>query len=202
MRRVDPARRRGAVRPLRFVAALLIGWPATFAFTAVPAGQPAGPAASNPVSIAASAALLAPFLDMEWRDQQGGRDRLASHMGQRVVLIVVEARRLPLAGRWAEALQARDPELMVLTVADAPLDVPVDPVRFAATLRRRVPAGVRVWLDPERRLATALSLATAEPNLLLIAPGGALAAQFRGRADEARIAAVMAAAAALPVGVP
>jgi hypothetical protein len=184
------------------LAALLLALPGTLTLAASPAAQPAVQPAADAAGLAVSAEALLPFADVEWRDQLGGRDRLAAHRGERVVLIVVEARRLPLAGRWAEALQARDPKLVVLTLADAPPAVPVDPVRFAATLRRRVPTGVRVWLDPERRLATALALVTAEPNLLLLAPDGALKARFRGRADEVRIAAVMTAVAALPAAAP
>jgi hypothetical protein len=143
------------------------------------------------------AAALGPLAAMEWEDQLGGRDRLASHRGERVLLIVVEARRLPLAGKWAEALQAQESGLTLLTVADAPPDVPVDPGRFAATLRKRVPPGVRVWMDPGRAFARALSLDTSEPNLLLVGPDGELAARVRGRATPALVDQVLTAAATL-----
>jgi hypothetical protein len=161
------------------------------ALALLPLVAPAG--AASP----ADAAALAPLVDVEWQDQLGGRDRLASHRGETVLLLVVEARRLPLAGKWAEALQARDPGLTLLTVADAPPDVPVDPARFAAMLRKRVPAGVRVWMDPGRAFARALGLDTAEPNLLLVGPDGTLAARMRGRATPALVDEVSAAAAAL-----
>lgn len=150
-----------------------------------------------PAGAATPAAALAPLADVEWEDQLGGRDRLASHRGQAVLLLVVEARRLPLAGKWAEALQARELGVVLLTVADAPPAVPVDPVRFAALLRKRVPAGVRVWMDPGRSFARTLGLDTAEPNLLLVAPDGALAAQLRGRATPALLDEVTAAVAVL-----
>ncbi|MBL8224803.1 MAG: hypothetical protein JNM50_05680 [Chromatiales bacterium] len=161
------------------------------ALALLPLVAPAG--AASP----ADAAALAPLADVEWEDQLGGRDRLASHRGETVLLLVVEARRLPLAGKWAEALQARDPGLTLLTVADAPPDVPVDPARFAAMLRKRVPAGVRVWMDPGRSFARALGLDTAEPNLLLLGPDGAPVARMRGRATPALVDEVAAAAAAL-----
>lgn len=141
---------------------------------------------------------LAPFADVEWDDQLGGRDRLAAHQGERVLLIIVEARRLPLAGKWAEAIEARDLGLTLLTVADAPPDVLVEPDRFAQTLRKRVPAGVRILMDPRRQLAAALILDTAEPNLLLVGPDGTLAAAFRGRLTPALLEQVAAAAAGLP----
>ncbi len=143
-------------------------------------------------------AALAPWLAVEWPDQLGGRASLGSHAGQRVVLVVVEARRLALAGRWAEALAARVPGLTVLTLADAPPDVPVDPDRFTALLRKRVPSGVRVWMDPRRDFSRALVLDTAEPNLLVVAPDGSLAAQFRGRAAAPLLDTVAAAVLALP----
>lgn len=151
-----------------------------------------------PARAAAPAAGLAPWLAVEWPDQLGGRDSLDGHRGQRIVLVVVEARRLALAGRWAEALAARAPGVAVLTLADAPPDVPVDPDRFTALLRKRVPTGVRVWMDPRRELSRALALDTAEPNLLLVAPDGSLAGQFRGRAAAPLIDTVAAAVLALP----
>jgi hypothetical protein len=142
-------------------------------------------------------AALAPLADVEWEDQLGGRDRLSNHRGEALVLLVVEARRLLLAGEWAEALQSRDLGVTLLTVADAPPDVPVDPARFAAMLRKRVPAGVRVWMDPGRSFAQALDLDTAEPNLLLVAPDGSLQSRRRGRATPALVDETAAAAAAL-----
>lgn len=141
---------------------------------------------------------LLPFATVNWPDQLGGRDSLAAHRPAPLVLIVVEARRLPLAGKWAEALTARQPGLTVLTLADAPPGVPVDPARFAATLRKRVPAGVRVWMDPGRRVATALGLATSEPQLLVVAGDGRVAAQVSGRLAPDRLATVLAATGPLP----
>jgi hypothetical protein len=144
---------------------------------------------------------LAPLAEVEWEDQLGGRDRLAAHQGERVLVIVIEARRLPLAGKWAEAIDARGTGLTLLTVADAPPGVPVEPDRFAATLRKRVPAGVRIWMDPRRQFAAALDLDTAEPNLLLMGPDGTLAAVVRGRLTPALLDEVVTAAARLP-GIP
>lgn len=166
---------------------------------AVLAGAAVAPARATVAAPAvAPAAALAPWLAVEWPDQLGGRDSLGSHAGQRVVLVVIEARRLALAGRWAEALAARVPGLTVLTLADAPPDVPVDPDRFTALLRKRVPAGVRVWMDPRREFSRALVLDTREPNLLVVAPDGSLAAQFRGRAAAPLLDTAVAAVLALP----
>jgi hypothetical protein len=160
-----------------------------------------GLVAVAPGAGAGAPAALASLAEVEWEDQLGGRDRLADHRGERVLLMIVEARRLPLAGKWAEAIDARETGLTLLTVADAPPDVPVEPARFAATLRKRVPAGVRIWMDPGRQFATALALDTAEPNLLLVGPDGRVAASFRGRLAPDLLDQVLLAAAALP-GIP
>jgi hypothetical protein len=53
-------------------------------------------------------------------------------------------------------------------------------------------------MDPRRDFSRALALDTAEPNLLVVAPDGSLAAQFRGRAAAPLLDTVAAAVLALP----
>lgn len=107
--------------------------------------------------------------------------------------LVVSLRRLSLVQAWARDLSARVPGLALLTVADWPVGTPVDLERAAAILRRRVPAGVSVLMDPEHGWAQTFGLNTALPNLLLFDEQGLLTAQFRGRWTPALAAGVVAA---------
>jgi hypothetical protein len=50
----------------------------------------------------------------------------------------------------------------------------------AEKLSARVPEGVSVLIDIDRRWAAALDLDTGRPNLLIIDPEGRLTATFRG----------------------
>jgi hypothetical protein len=138
---------------------------------------------------------------LEFRDQYGNTDSLARWRGSPVVTVVVTAKRLGMIEQWEKDLTGRVPGIRFLNVADLPPGVPVDLERTATTLRKRVPPGVNVLLDPEREWAATFALDTALPNLLLFDGAGRLQAQFRGRwtADLAsQVAAAMPREAAVP----
>jgi len=157
------------------------------------------------VAVLASAAPLAqvaaPVTDrvaeLVLRDQYGNADALARRRGAPVVAVVVSVQRLAMIEKWEKDLSKRVPGIRFLNVADLPADVPVDLDRTALTLRKRVPPGVKVLLDPTREWATAFGLDTALPNLLVFDAAGTLTARFRGR-WTAGLAAEVAAAMPLP----
>lgn len=130
---------------------------------------------------------------VEFRDQYGNVDSLARRSGLPVVVVVVGVRRLSMIEKWERDLSERVPGIRFMNVADLPADVPVDLERTALTLRKRVPAGVNVLMDPVREWATAFSLDTEVPNLLVFDAAGQLTARFRGRWSEALAAEVAAA---------
>lgn len=122
-----------------------------------------------------------PVLSVELRDQFGNVDSLLRYRGSPVIAVVVSVRRLAMIERWERDLSARIPGLRFLNIADLPDDVPVDIERTAATLRKRVPDGVAVLMDPDRTWASSYALDTSLPNLLVFDAEGRLLARFRGR---------------------
>ncbi|HSL16439.1 MAG TPA: redoxin domain-containing protein [Methylomirabilota bacterium] len=132
---------------------------------------------------------------IELPDQHGGTDSLAAHRGRVVLVLVVTAKRLRTIRPWEEDLRQRFDELEVVRVTDVPPDSKASLDQVAEKLRERVPDGVSVLLDLERRWATALGLDTGTPNLLVIGPDGALLDAFAGRHDPelaGRVAAALA----------
>jgi hypothetical protein len=136
---------------------------------------------------------------LELRDQFGKADSLNRRRGAPVVAVIVSVRRLAMIERWERDLSERVPGIRFLNVADLPGDAPVDLQRTAATLRKRVPPGIAVLMDPARQWATAFALDTTLPNLLVFDAQGRLAARFRGRWTAALAAEV---AKAIPPGEP
>ncbi len=134
-----------------------------------------------------------PLASQVFLDQFGHPDSLARRLGAPVVVVVVNVRRLAMIEQWERDLRERVPGMRFLNVAELPSDVPVDLERTAATLRKRVPAGVAVLMDPARHWATTFALDTTMPNLLVFDASGQLTAQFRGR-WTAELAAQVAAA--------
>ena len=114
-------------------------------------------------------------------DQLGGSDSLAAHRGNAVVVVVVDARRLGTVRRWAQDLVTRFPKLHLLTVADVNESKPTSLERVASVLARRAPPDVPVLIDMQRLWALGLELDTSAPNLLVVAPDGALVGSWRGR---------------------
>ncbi len=125
--------------------------------------------------------IESPILSLELRDQYGNTNSLLRQRGGAVVVVVVGVRRLSMIERWERDLSQRVPGIRFLNVADLPDDAPVDAGRTAATLRKRVPDGVPVLMDLDRRWATSYALDTALPNLLVFDAQGRLLARFRGR---------------------
>jgi hypothetical protein len=132
------------------------------------------------VMLAASGGL-SPLSGAQMPDQHGGRDSLAAHRGNQVIVVVVDARRLGTVRRWEQDLMTRFPKLHILTVADVNEKRPTTVERVASVLNRRVPAEVTVLIDMERLWAREFELDTSAPNLVVFAPDGTLVARFRGR---------------------
>ena len=134
-----------------------------------------------------------PVAEQEFRDQYGNVDSLASRAGAPVIAVVVAVKGLALIEKWERDLSARVPGIRFLNVADLPAGVPVDLDRTALMLRKRVPPGVSVLIDPARQWASVFDLNTALPNLLVFDAAGRLTARFRGRWSPALAAEVAAA---------
>lgn len=133
------------------------------------------------VMAAAQAPYLSTITTQEFHDQFGHTDSLARQRGTLVIAVIVSMRRLAMIERWERDLAERVPGIRFLNVADLPANAPVDLERTAATLRKRVPPGVAVLVDPARQWATTFALDTTVPNLLVFDAKGQLAARFRGR---------------------
>jgi hypothetical protein len=155
--------------------------------------------AATVVATLALSAGLASVAPVELPDQRGGHDRLEAHLGKPVVVVVVDARRLATAGKWAEELVQRFPGLALLTIADVNESRPTTLARVSEVLSRRVPARAVVLIDMDRAWAHALSLDTAAPNVLVVDAAGGLAAQVRGRWSEPLAAEVAGTLVALGV---
>ncbi len=145
------------------------------------------------MGVALGETVADPITDQEFRDQHGNVDSLARRAGAPVVTVVVAVKGLAMIEKWERDLSARVPGIRFLNVADLPAGVPVDLERTALTLRKRVPPGVSVLIDPARQWATAFGLNTAVPNLLVFDATGRLIARFRGRWSTALAAEVAAA---------
>ncbi|MEZ5566352.1 MAG: hypothetical protein R3F24_13010 [Gammaproteobacteria bacterium] len=156
---------------------------------ATPGGAAEGDTTGSPLTQSGPA-----IASQEFTDQFGAVDSLAHHRGNSVTVVVVTIRRLGMIERWERDLSARAPGMHFMNVADLPVDANVDLDRTAQTLRKRVPAGVAVLMDPGGAWAKAFHLDTTLPNLLLFDAEGKLKARFRGRWSPMLADEVMAAA--------
>ncbi len=151
------------------------------------------------VGVAIGEPVANPIAAQEFRDQHGNVDSLARRAGAPVVAVVVAVKGLAMIEKWERDLSARVPGIRFLNVADLPAGVPVDLDRTALMLRKRVPSGVSVLMDPAREWATVFALNTALPNLLVFDATGRLTARFRGRWSPGLAAEVAAAVPRDPV---
>jgi hypothetical protein len=135
------------------------------------------------------------LLEVELTDQYGEVDRLEAHLGSPTVVMVVTARRLRNLKPWERDLRDRFPDLDVVRIADVPDDSKATLDDVASKLRDRVPEGVPVLIDMDRRWATALELDTDRPNLVLLDSDGVLLGAYHGRHDAELSAEVVAAVA-------
>ena len=148
---------------------------------------------------AAGELVASPIAGQEFRDQYGNVDSLARHAGAPVIAVVVTVKGLAMIEKWERDLSARVPGIRFLNVADLPAGVPVDLDRTALMLRKRVPPGVLVLIDPARQWARVFDLNTVLPNLLVFDARGRLSGRFRGRWSPALAAEVAAAVPRDPV---
>jgi hypothetical protein len=95
--------------------------------------------------------------------------------------MVVTAKRLRNIRPWEQNLREHFDQLEYLRITDVPSDPPGSYEQIASKLLERVPEGVPVLIDLDRRWATVLGLDTERPNILLIDGNGKLVSAFRGR---------------------
>jgi hypothetical protein len=147
-------------------------------------------------SILLGAAVLgqAPSVaDLELTDQNGASDSLAAHRDHVVLVMVVTAKRLRNLKAWEKELREPYEGIHYLRIADVPEAPPVTHEQVARKLAARVPEGVPILIDLERRWSREMELDTGRPNLLLFDRHGRLSAAFRGRMEPALLDEVRAA---------
>jgi hypothetical protein len=131
-------------------------------------------------------------------DQFGREHGLEPSRAATVVALVVTAKQLRSLKGWELELQKRLAGVSFLRIADVPAQPPVTWERVAEKLRERVPSQVPIGIDLARSWATLYGLDTSEVNVLVFAPGGELAARFRGRRSKPLVEQVVAAVARVP----
>jgi hypothetical protein len=157
-----------------------------------PAGLPA-----LAVLLLAGTPPLAEAVATPLKDQYGRIDRLASHRGRPVVVMVVTAARLRSLKGWEIELRRRVGEgVGFLRVMDVPERPRVSHEDVARRLRERVPREVAVLIDLQRVWARAFRLDAREVNLLVFDGEGRLRQSFFGRRTPELVARVAEAAAA------
>jgi hypothetical protein len=129
---------------------------------------------------AATEDVLEQLAGLSLPDQYGTLHTLDQHQGHVVVVMVVTARRLRNLKPWERRLRGRFDGLHTLRITDVPPDSPATADEVASKLIDRVPEGVSVLIDMDRRWADGLDLDTDRPNLLIVDPEGRLVAAFRG----------------------
>jgi hypothetical protein len=134
---------------------------------------------------------VAEVSELSLRDQYGFEDSLAAHHGRVVVVMVVTAKRLRNIKPWESALRQQIEGVEYLRITDVPEETAAGHEQIADKLSERVPEGVSVLIDLERRWATALGLDTDRPNILLIDADGRLVETFRGKYNPDLAAAVI-----------
>jgi hypothetical protein len=144
------------------------------------------------VLLAAVLGEVPPGLDLPLTDLDGKSVAVSTILDGPTVVMVVTARRLRGLKAWERALRERYGDLGYVRIADVPADPGVTLEHVTDKLRDRVPAGVQVLIDLERRWAEGLQLETNRPNLLLLNRRGELAGVFQGRYDDSLLEQVCA----------
>jgi hypothetical protein len=140
-----------------------------------------------------AASLLAQAAPGPLPDQNNKTVSLADYRNQPVVAIVVSGRKLRHVKKWEEGLRAVYPDLTTVRVADINEEPRPTQEQVAEKLRKRAPADVSIMIDLNNIWANEYQLDTSEPCLLLFDDTGQLIAEFRGRANQTRIAEVTSA---------
>jgi hypothetical protein len=143
-------------------------------------------------SFAEAAGGLDSVAGLRLPDQLGGEDSLAAHRGELVVVSVIDADRLRKLKRCEKILRETFDDLGFLRIGEVPVEPPVTLERVATKLAERVPEGVPVLIDMERRWAIELELDASKPNLLVIDRSGALVTTHAGRCSLESLAPVIA----------
>jgi hypothetical protein len=127
---------------------------------------------------------LAELVQRALPDHVGGEYRLADHLGQPVVVMVVNAKRMRLVKDWERDLRKPFPELEIVRIADLPADSDATVEDVRDKYRGRIPDDVPVLIDIDRRWSTGLDLDTGRPNILILDAEGRLVASFWSRFKE------------------
>lgn len=134
----------------------------------------------SPIPADQNAALDA-VRQLSLRDQYGTEDSLQAHEGNILVVMIVTAKRLRNIRPWEQDIREQLGDIDFLRITDVADDSTATFERIAKKLEERVPEGISVLIDIERRWAAALGLDTSRPNILLIDGEGKLVATYRGR---------------------
>lgn len=144
---------------------------------------------------------LAALRQLPLPDHLGGEQRVADFVGEPVMVMVVDAKRLRLLRPWELELRDRCRDLAFVRIADRPEDSRATVADIAGKYRERLPEDVVVLIDIQRRWSTDLGLDTSRPNLLLLDAEGRLVRAWWSRyKDELapEVAAVVDAVVAAP----
>jgi hypothetical protein len=133
-------------------------------------------------------------------DQYGESGGLEDYAGQPVLVIVASGRKLRHIKGWEKGLRKDYPQLLSLRIADITDEPRPTYEQVAKKLLKRVPEDVSIIIDLDNLWATEYGLDTDEACLLLFDAHGKVMAQFRGRANNARLAEVSAAITSIVPG--
>lgn len=125
-------------------------------------------------------------------DQYGKPYSYQNMMGQPLLLIVADARKLRWIGSWEKKLRRTLPELRSYRVTGV-LKKPTPTVDdVAKVLRRWVPENVPIAIDINNYWATRFTLDINQPCLVLLNADGDVVAKWRGRPKKSLLREVLA----------
>ena len=130
------------------------------------------------VGLFASAALAVPGPLTDQYDKEGGMDKFS---GQPVVVFVTSLRELPDLGAWEEAIRPSVPAFNSLDIGDINTSSGLVQKTVVAELKKHVPDGVSVYIDPENTWAKEYDLDLGEPCVLIFDANHELIETFRGK---------------------
>ena len=125
-------------------------------------------------------------------DQYGNSGGMEKFSGEPVIVFVTSLTQLPKLGKWEEAIRPQLPTINTLDIGD--IDTSSKFIRSAVEreLKKHVPDGVSVYIDPENLWAKEYDLDLGEPCVLIFDADHALVKQFRGKPEDELLAEVIA----------